>query len=75
MALQLREEGRPCHRLAAWARERVAELTGMEHICPEEWFGQMCVLPLPIGTLDKLGTRLWDEYRIEIPQMHWNGKE
>ncbi|MFN8481967.1 MAG: aminotransferase class V-fold PLP-dependent enzyme [Anaerolineae bacterium] len=64
-----------CHRLTAWTRERVAELTGMEHICPEDWFGQMCVLPLPVGTLDKLGTRLWDEYRIEIPQMRWNGRE
>ncbi len=64
-----------CHRLAAWTRERVAELTEMEHICPEDWFGQMCVLPLPVGTLDKLGTRLWDEYHIEIPHIRWNGRE
>ncbi len=64
-----------CHRLAAWARDRAADLTGMEPICPEDWFGQMCVLPLPHGTLDKLGTRLWDEHRIEIPQIRWQGRE
>ncbi len=64
-----------CHRLALWTRERVAELTGMEHICSEDWFGQMVVLPLPSGTLDKLGTRLWDDYRIEIPHIRWQGRE
>ena len=64
-----------CHRLAAWARDRVAELTGLAPICPEDWFKQMGVLPLPTGTLDKLGSRLWDEYRIEMPQIRWNGHE
>jgi selenocysteine lyase/cysteine desulfurase len=61
--------------LAAWTRDWVTELTGMEPICSGKWFGQMCVLPLPRGTLDRLGTQLWDEYRIEIPQVRWEGRE
>ena len=66
---------RACHALAAWARERVADLTGLDPVCPDDWFGQMCALPLPPGTLARLGTRLWDDYQIEIPHTRWQGHE
>lgn len=64
-----------CHSLALEARARVKALTGLEDVCPDDWFGQMCVLPLPSGTLDKLGARLWDEHQIEIPQIRWQDRE
>lgn len=64
-----------CHALAAAARESVADLTGLPHVYPETFFGQMCVAPLPVGTLDRLGTRLWDEAQVEIPQIRWQGQE
>ena len=37
--------------------------------------GQMAVLPLPPGALERLGARLWDEYRIEIPHIRWQSHE
>jgi isopenicillin-N epimerase len=64
-----------CHALASEARRHVAELTGMPQVCPDspEWFAQMCVLPLS-QNLHGIQQRLWDEYRIEIPETEWNGQ-
>lgn len=64
-----------CHALAAEARRRVADLTGLPPICPDSpsWFGQMCVVPLP-NKLRSVQARLWDMYRIEIPEVEWNGQ-
>ena len=31
----------------------------------------MAVLPLPPCDVQSLKRRLWDEYRVEIPQTHW----
>src|SRR5205807_1891025 len=69
---EMREE---CHRLAVWARERLAALAGRPVVCPEDRFVQMCAVELPAGSLARLGTRLWDEYSIEVPQVRWNGHE
>ncbi|MEN9933777.1 MAG: hypothetical protein RLZZ387_356 [Chloroflexota bacterium] len=57
-----------CHALAAEARCRVAELTGLPQPYPDstEWYSQMTLLPVP-GDPATLHRRLWDEHQIEIP--------
>lgn len=64
-----------CHALVLWARERAAAISGLPPICPDRMVGQMAVLPLPPGALERLGARLWDEYRIEIPHIRWQSHE
>jgi isopenicillin-N epimerase len=64
-----------CHELVAWIAERISGFTGLAPVCGDRQFAQMCSIELPAGSLDKLGTRLWDEHLIEIPQVRWNGRE
>jgi isopenicillin-N epimerase len=62
------EQRARCHGLALAARERLAELTGLEPLAPPELLGQMIAAPLPAGLdADALKARLYDEFRIEIP--------
>ena len=51
-------------------------MTGLPALTPDEprWFAQMSALPLPACDLDTLKRRLYDEYRIEIPVIDWNGR-
>jgi isopenicillin-N epimerase len=69
---EVREE---CHKLAAWTRERLSAITGFPPICSEDQFAQMCSIELPPGSIEKLGTRLYDEYFIEVPLVRWGGRE
>ncbi len=66
-----------CHRLASQARERIATLTSLEHICSDslEWWNQMCSIPLPVSeraAADALKQNLWERYRVEVPIVEWN---
>ena len=67
---------RKCHELVRYARERVGELTGLPPITLDspEWFAQMAALPIPHCDLDTLKRRLYDEFRIELPTVEWNGR-
>ena len=60
-----------CRNLLGIAREKYYALGGIPPASPnpDEWLGQMDILPLPKGidALD-LKTRLYDEYKIEIPK-------
>jgi isopenicillin-N epimerase len=63
-----------CHELVRLARHQIADLTGIEPLVADDpqWFAQMAVLPLPPGVdAPALKSRLYDEYRIEIPAMQW----
>ena len=67
-----------CHRLAVETWQRIHELTGETplHSDPEPWFAQMAVATLPADSdLATLKSRLYDEYRIEIPLIAWNEKK
>ena len=60
-----------CHGLARLARQRISERFGEAPITPDlpdEWFGQMvtCVLP-PSIDLAIVKSRLYDEFRVEVP--------
>lgn len=66
------------HQLAVEAREGVARLTGLPHICPDtfDWWVQMCAVPLPMnGALPgrELQRRLFEEYQVEVPITEWQG--
>jgi isopenicillin-N epimerase len=64
-----------CHALAVEGRKRLEEVTGMPTLSPESNFVQMCSIELPAGSIEKLGTRLFDEYKVEVPLTRWNNRE
>ncbi|MBC7877694.1 MAG: aminotransferase class V-fold PLP-dependent enzyme [Anaerolineales bacterium] len=64
-----------CHELAEDAQTRICDLTGLAplHAKSDNWFAQMAAAPLPADTdIIALKTRLYDEYRVEIPVIAWN---
>jgi len=58
-----------CHELLVHARQRIAELTGLQAPTPDswEWHGQMGIAPVPADDRRGLYRRLYDDYGIEIP--------
>ncbi|MEP0807568.1 MAG: aminotransferase class V-fold PLP-dependent enzyme [Chloroflexota bacterium] len=72
------EVRRSCHRLAVYAQTRISELTGLAPLHPQTdtWFCQLAAAPLPADTDPVLlKQRLYDDYRIEIPLIDWNGNK
>jgi isopenicillin-N epimerase len=65
-----------CHDLAGRARRRIAELTGLAPICPDspDWYAQMIACPIPADDPATLKTRLYDEYRVEVPVGKFKGE-
>jgi isopenicillin-N epimerase len=65
-----------CRALLSAARARVEALTGLPSICPDtpDWFTQLAAMRLP-ESVDPvaLKNRLWDEFRVEVPVMQWQG--
>ena len=66
-----------CHELLRYARQAIGEMTGLEQICLDspEWYAQMAAFPLPACNAPLLQRRLWEEYRIEVPVIEWNGRQ
>jgi isopenicillin-N epimerase len=67
-----------CHQLAREAQARICELTGLAplHSQSDHWFCQMTAAPLPEESdIDVLKTRLYDEYRVEIPLGLWKDRK
>lgn len=65
-----------CHEQVIEARTRLHRLTGLPKICPDgpEWLGQMAAVPLPELDVKRLGKRLFDEFRVEVPVYRWQGQ-
>lgn len=63
-----------CHAFAAQTRQRINALTGLEPICPDarEWFNQMATIRIPPTDLGQLKTRLYTQFKIEVPLIDWN---
>ena len=60
------------------ARRRIEERTGLPGICPDstEWpQGQMADFPLPACDAAALQRRLYDVYRVEVPNIEWGGRQ
>jgi isopenicillin-N epimerase len=67
-----------CHELAKESQQRICELTELAplHSQADGWFRQMFTAPLPANTnLALLKNRLYDEHRIEVPLIDWNGNK
>lgn len=67
-----------CHELAREALRRTLDLTGLEspYADDEDFYCQMAILPLPpIADMLAFKTRLYREYRIEIPGIEWEGHQ
>jgi isopenicillin-N epimerase len=67
-----------CHELAVEAQTRICGLTGLSPLHPsaEGWFRQMFTAPLPADVdVAVLKSRLYDDYRIEVPVLEWNGNK
>jgi isopenicillin-N epimerase len=65
-----------CHQLARFARSGISRLTGLEPFSSDSnvWYGQMVSVPLPPCNPDDVRRRLYDEFHIEVPVFHWNGR-
>jgi isopenicillin-N epimerase len=65
-----------CHRLLLETSRRMAELTGLPQLSPDsaDWWVQMRAFPLPPCDVELVKTRLWDEYRVEVPVHEWAGR-
>jgi isopenicillin-N epimerase len=65
-----------CHSMAKQAMLQISALTGLSPLYPatNEWFAQMGTARLP-ESIDilKLHDDLWNQFRIEIPTINWNG--
>lgn len=69
---------RDCHELLKQALQRICELTGLPPAYPLEsdLFIQMGIAPLPDATdLVALKSRLYDDFRIEVPLVAWQGQK
>jgi isopenicillin-N epimerase len=66
-----------CHELLREAQGQIQELTRLPPICPDspEWYAQMAAFPLPACHGAALQRRLWEEYRVEVPVLSWNGRQ
>ncbi|HSJ86039.1 MAG TPA: aminotransferase class V-fold PLP-dependent enzyme [Anaerolineales bacterium] len=68
---------RECHALLCQALERVGKLTGLQPPYPldSEFYHQMAIAPLPPSNLAVLKSRLYNEYKIEVPLVQWQDKQ
>lgn len=65
-----------CHKLASELRQRISAITGLEALYPDspQWYRQMGTVPLPSYVdINNLKIKLYDEYKIEVPLIEWNG--
>lgn len=71
------EVRRRCHTLLRQALERISDLTGVTPAYPLEsdFYSQMGIAPLPPCNVTTLKSRLYDEYRIEVPITEWQGRQ
>lgn len=80
-AIRFQEERRwdhvrgECHDLLRAALQGVVEITGLPTFYSDDsWYAQMATAPLPPGVdVAAMKSRLYDEFRVEVPLMNWNG--
>jgi isopenicillin-N epimerase len=65
-----------CHLLLLQAIKRIGKLTGLPPLIPLDsvFISQMGVVPLPVLDPSVLKSRLYDEYKIEVPVVQWKDK-
>jgi isopenicillin-N epimerase len=65
------------HNLLCSAIEQICDLTHMAPLYPldSDFYSQMGIAPLPPSDLTTLKSRLYDEYKIEVPLTEWQDKQ
>lgn len=65
-----------CRKLVKDNYPRFCELLGSQPICPvtDEFLGQMCSIPIRTQAPEQLQSRLFNEYKIEVPVMRQDEK-
>ena len=68
---------RQCHTLLREALERICDLTGLLPVYPLDFdfYSQMGIAPLPASDLPLLKSRLYDEFKIEVPLVQWQDRQ
>jgi isopenicillin-N epimerase len=66
-----------CHLLLRETIKRICELTGLPPLYPldSDFYFQMGIAPLPGSNLTLLKSRLYDEFKIEVPLIQWNDRQ
>jgi isopenicillin-N epimerase len=66
-----------CHKLLRGAIEQICDLTGMNPVYPldSDFYSQMGIAPLPRSDLVRLKSRLYDEYKVEVPLVEWQDRQ
>lgn len=64
-----------CHKLLRQTVKGINQLTGLPPLANDDhWYAQMAAVRLPEHVdIQRLKTRLYDEHRIEVPLLEWNG--
>lgn len=62
-----------CHKILRNGIEQICDLVKMPPLYPFEsdLYNQMAIAPLPQSNLEILKSRLYDEYKIEVPLIQW----
>lgn len=66
-----------CHEMVRQTQAAIANMTGLAPLHADSpcWYAQMGASPLPPKTdIDLLKNKLYDQYRIEVPLIRWNGQ-
>jgi len=66
-----------CHKLLRHGIDQICNLVNMSPLYPldSDLYSQMGIAPLPPSNLAVLKSRLYDEYRIEVPLIQWQDKQ
>ena len=66
-----------CRQLLRQAIERICDLTQLPPLYPldSDFYGQMGIAPLPNCDVVILKSRLYDEYKIEVPLTQWGDRQ
>lgn len=66
-----------CHSLLRTAIERVCDLTDLPPLYPldSDFYSQVGIAPLPSCNVALLKSRLYDEFKIEVPLTQWQDRQ
>jgi isopenicillin-N epimerase len=66
-----------CQQLLHQAIERICDVTGLAPLYPldSNFYSQMGIAQLPSSNLDVLKSRLYDEFKIEVPLVPWQDRQ
>lgn len=67
-----------CHQLLLHAMARITELTDLPAVYPNEadYFHQLAIVPMPpISDLQAFQSRLYKQFRVEIPFTEWQDRQ